>query len=104
MLKWNKNKNFAEKFLAEEFEDLVDNCNDDYPIDGSQYGSNSRYRKLCIEDAAGEALFTALEEWKDEDEYEYFYNRENELVSHFRTILQSKFIGRAVAGQPIIEK
>lgn len=89
--RWNENKKLAESFIDDYFVDAVDDCNDDYPRDlGSNYMRNARMRKICIEESYKEAMAYALKEWKSDEHYEYFANKEDELVRHMWALMKPK--------------
>lgn len=90
-VRWNENKALAEEFLDEYFEDFVDDCNDDYPVTrGRGSMRNSRMRKICIEESYELALNDGMEEWKEDDNYEYFANKEQQIVNHLFGLKKSK--------------
>ncbi len=77
---WNENKSVAQDQLSESFADYSEDCKDDYPVSDKHYSSrNKRMRTICIQESFQMALDDALEEWRDDDLYEHFYQREQML-------------------------
>jgi hypothetical protein len=89
--RWNENKKLATSFLDDHFEDLTDECNDDYPVEmGRSYMRNSRMRKICIEESFDMAVNEAVVEWTEDENYEHFSEKEQSIVQHLRMQRQSK--------------
>lgn len=89
--RWNENKKLAVSSLDSHFADFVDECNDDYPVEkGRSYMRNSRMRKLCIAESFEMALNEAILEWRDDENYEHFSTKENQLVSHLASLKSQK--------------
>lgn len=82
---WQDNIKLVEQLFKEEFQDEIEDCKDEFPLQGDRsYVRNSRMLRICIEDSYSIALAYALKEWRSEESYKYFANRENELVSHYK--------------------
>lgn len=89
--RWEENKKLAASFLDEYFEEYVDDCNDDYPVEmGRAYMRNSRMRKICIEESYDIALNDAILEWQDDDHYEYFKEKEQVLGRYLYSLRSNK--------------
>ena len=89
--RWNENKELATSFLDDNFADLTNECNDDYPVEmGRSYMRNSRMRKICIEESFEMAINEAVLEWQNHDSYEHFSEKEDLLVNHLMKQKYSK--------------
>lgn len=89
--RWDENKKLAVSFLDEHFEEYVEDCNDDYPAEmGRAYIRNSRMRKICIEESFEIALNDAMVEWSEDDHYEYFQDKEQQLARYLMGLRSDK--------------
>ena len=89
--RWNENKELATSFLDDNFADLTNECNDDYPVEmGRSYMRNSRMRKICIEESFEMAINEAVLEWQNHENYEHFSEKEDLLVNHLMKQKYSK--------------
>lgn len=79
---WERNKNLALGLLDESFDDLTEDCRDDY--------GNPRMLQICIEESYKTAMRESIEEWRDEDDYKHFSDKEQELVQHMASISSAK--------------
>jgi hypothetical protein len=77
---WSLNKNIAKGYLNEFFTEYSNECKADYPIEKGR-GSlrNKRLRLKCIQESFEMALYEALDEWRDEDLYKHFSDKEKLL-------------------------
>ena len=65
--------NLVGSTVKKEFNKLVDNCNDTYPlVQGTSYIKNSRLRKICIEESFNESLQWGMEKWKKSELHAQF--------------------------------
>ena len=93
---WQNNQELATSFLEAYFEEYVDECNDDYPVEsGRAFMRNKRMRKICIEESFEFALNDAMIEWQDDDHYEYFKHKEQQLAQ-FLISKKHKLVNEAV--------
>ena len=82
---WLKNRKVAKGYLEENFQEYVDDCNDEYSSDrkSRRYSKDRRLRKICIEESYGQALSDSIEMWRDHEHYDFFAQKENELLNYF---------------------
>lgn len=90
---WLKNRSLTESFLDAHFEELVSECKDDYPNEkGLLSSKNERMRKICIEESYDLALYEAMAEWREEENHEYFADKEQSLLDHLSQLKEQKII------------
>ena len=82
---WQINKDVAKNFLKTSFSGFVSDCNSDYPIDKNSrsYVKDMRLRKICIEESYNQAISDSIAKWRKHKNYDYFANKEDELVRDF---------------------
>jgi hypothetical protein len=93
---WMDTKNDFMDTFKDTYKKEVKNCNKQYPLEmGPKYVKNSRLRNICIEESFDISLKVAFEEWREEDSYEHFQERENELYREIHT-QKSKMVQNAI--------